>query len=418
MNLRTVKKKFRQEVLVDSKGKNNGTTVLIRRFVVLCAKASAGLALSIFLGPVSLLCPIEIWLMKLGPDKASHFINGIEAHLRRSQLEKKKKSIKIVVWTQKFPNVALAKMYRRVVYIVGPKQKFFADIMPFVIWKAKVFRHDVNRVDSEFIKRMSLGSPSINFSKKENRFGESLMIDLFGCTNKEFVVFGYTSSEYRTAVDQHYHPLDDLTSAIPDPTRFCDAIKMLSDRGIGVVRMGHMLSDNRELERAGLIVPDYSKYPSGFVDVWLAAKCKFLVSACTGSWWFGVPFDKPCVITDSYTPTAQPFVRHALQIFQIPKYLGDKKNAKFYWIKANPRWCFDTAKINSVYVSEKNSSEQICEIILEMVMRLSNTWKESEEDTKLQMRFQRNAFDELLDYSHLPRIGAKFLREHQHLLPD
>ena len=42
MNLRTVKKKFRQEVLVDSKSEYNSATVIVCRFVVLCAKASAG----------------------------------------------------------------------------------------------------------------------------------------------------------------------------------------------------------------------------------------------------------------------------------------------------------------------------------------------------------------------------------------
>ena len=416
MSIRQVKKKFRQEVLVDAKGELNRKPVVVYRFARLCAKASVGLFLSIFLGPISLVRPIEIWLMKLGPDKASHFINGIEAHLRRSQFENKK-SIKIVVWPQKFPNEALAQLYRRVVYIVGPKQKLFASVMPFVIWKAKVYKNDVNRVDSEFLKRMSLGSPSINFSKKEIRLEESLMSDLCGGINKEFVVLGYTSSEYRTAVDKEFHPLDDLTSAISDPALFCGAIKMLSDRGIGVVRMGHMLSENYELERAGLIVPDYSKYPSGFVEVWLAAKCKFLIADAAGSYWFGKVFNKPILFVNSHGPKLQLSARD-LYLIQIPWNLKEKGYESFAWMRANPRWCYDSEKLGFKYTSINNSPEQIIDVVDEQIARLDGTWVETDEDEELQKRFQRFVWGKDADPAYLPRVGAKFLREHQHLLPD
>ena len=59
MNLHTVKKKFRQEVLVDNRGQRNSNIVVIRKFILLCAKAAAGLVLSIFLGPISLIYQLK-----------------------------------------------------------------------------------------------------------------------------------------------------------------------------------------------------------------------------------------------------------------------------------------------------------------------------------------------------------------------
>ena len=418
MNLHTVNKKFRQEVLVDSKGEYNSTTVIIYRFIVLCARASAGLFLSIFLGPISLVRPIEIWLMKLGPDKVSHFIDGIEMHLRRSQIENREQAIKIVVWPQKFPNEALATLYKRIVYIVGPKQKFIAKVLPFVIWRVKVFDHDVCKTSSFFLKRGNLGGVSVSFSKDEIRKGNEMVSDIFGNEKKSFILFGYTSAKYRKLVDQRHHPKDDLISAIPNPLNFVKVIERLDGEGIGVVRQGSHLDETKELSRAGLAVPNYENFASGFPDVWLAANCKFLVSACTGSWWFGIPFNKPAVITDVYTPNGIGGLKDNLWIFQLPWNLKEKRYESFVWMSANPRWCYSSEKLGVEYTNIKNSPEQIMDVVDEQLARLNGTWVETVEDGELQQRFQRFVWGKDADSAYLPRVGAKFLREHQHLLPD
>ena len=418
MNLRLIKKKFRQEVLVDSKGELCSKPVVIYRFARLCAKASVGLFLSIFLGPISLIRPIEIWLMKLGPDKASHFIDGIEKHLRRSQIENNKRSFKIVVWPQKFPNKALATMYRRVVHIVGPKQKFWAKVLPFVMWKKDIKEKLVNStsVTSQII--VNSGKPSICFSKYEIRRGKELVFDIFGDENKSYILFGYTSPKYRILVDQKFHPKDNLISAIPDPLSFVKVIEKMNGAGIGVVRQGLGLDATTELSQAGLIVPKYKNFASGFPDVWLAANCKFLLSACTGSWWFGLPFDKPAVITGAYNPIGLSGLKDSLWIFQLPWNLKEKRYESFAWMSAHPRWCYDSEKLGFEYTNINNSPEQIIDVVDEQLARLNGTWVETDEDVELQERFRRLVWGKDADPAYLPRVGAKFLREHQHLLPD
>ena len=377
-----------------------------------------GFAASVILFPLSLFKSIEFWLMSLGPDKASHFIDGIEMHLRRSQFDNDEKAIKIVVWPQKFPNEALATLYKRIVYIVGPKQKFIAKVLPFVIWRVKVFDHDVCKTSSFFLKRGNLGGVSVSFSKDEIRKGNELVRDIFGDENKSFIMFGYASPKYRALVDRRYHPKDDLATFLPDPLNFLKMIEKLNEDGIGVVRQGLHLDETKELSRAGLVVPNYKNFASGFPDVWLAANCKFLLSAITGSWWFGLPFNKPAVITDAYSPDNLCGLKSNLFIHQIPWNLKEEKYENFAWMRANPRWCFSSEKLGSEYTNINNSPEQIIDVVDEQLARLNGTWVETDEDVELQERFQRFVWGKDADPAYLPRVGAKFLKEHQHLLPD
>jgi putative glycosyltransferase (TIGR04372 family) len=418
MDLRAIKKKFRQEVLLDTDGGHNSQCLIVKRFLFLCAKVFAGLLLSIFLGPLSLVRPIEIWLMKLGPDKASHFINGMEMHLRRAQIEDVKNSIKIVIWPQKFPNEALAKMYRRIVYIVGPKQRLFAKILPFVIWKRKVFKYSVNSADPRLLKVLDQGSTSIKFSDAEIMAGKRLTTTLLGEIDCSFVIFSYTSSEYRTQVDKNFHPLENLNEKIPTPEAFESTVLRLTQSGVKVVRQGLFLDDSPALERAGLIVPNCPVPISGFSEVWLTSRCKFLLTAHTGAYFFAEAFNKPWVMTDAHTFAFPTWSSRGLLIFCLCWNEVEKKFASFQWMKDNPRWCYDSEKVGKVWKIIPNTPKQINDVVCEKLARLNGEWVESYEDEELQKRWQRFVFGAVDDFEFLPRIGAKFLREHQHLLPD
>jgi putative glycosyltransferase (TIGR04372 family) len=387
----------------------------VLRTVIYCF---IGFLVSVVLGPLSVFKSIEIWLMPLGPDKASHFIDGIEGHLRRAQIENVTNSIKIVIWPQKFPNEALAKMYRRIVYIVGPKQRLLAKVLPFVIWKVIVRNNSVNSRSIESQIVFNNGASSIRFSKEAFTDGKKLVSEIFGVEKQNFILFGYTSIEYRSLHDKIYHPKDDLFSAIPDPLNFVKVIEKLNREGIGVVRQGLNLNESTELSRAGLAIPNYKNFASGFPDIWLAANCKFLLSACTGSWWFGLPFNKPAVITDAFLPSSLSGLRDNLYIFQLPWNIDENRFESFAWMIANPRWCYNSDKLGVEYTNVRNSPEQIVDVVDEQIARLNTTWVETDEDVELQKRFQRLAWGKDADPVYSPRVGAKFLREYQHLLPD
>ena len=378
-----------------------------------------GSFVSLILGPFSFVYPIQVWLMPLGPDKASHFIEALEIHLRRRHIENKKVFWTLVIWPQKFPNDALAKLYKREVFIIGPKQKLITRVLPFIIWRVTVHNYSVNSYSIEETELKNIQKQSIYFSQREIEIGKSLELDLFGKKQQDYLLFGYTSRNYRKLIDQKYHPKDDVISQIPNPIDFVDLIKKLQRNDISVVRQGLMLEDEPELLAAGLVVPDYAKYPSGFVDVWLAYKCKFLLSACSGSWWFGLPFNKSAVMTDFYSPigTFHAPASHTI-IFQLPLNIASNKLKSFEWMMKNQRWCFDSKKIGTEYSIVKNTPGQIVDVVNEHLARLNGTWLETEEDKILQQKFRHLVLGSSANDTVLPRVGAKFLREHQHLLPD
>ena len=107
-----------------------------------------------------------------------------------------------------------------------------------------------------------------------------------------------------------------------------------------------------------------------------------------------------------------------LVIFQLPWNLKEKRYESFVWMSANPRWCYSSEKLGVEYTNIKNSPEQIMDVVDEQLARLNGTWVETVEDGELQQRFQRFVWGKDADSAYLPRVGAKFLREHQHLLPD
>jgi len=379
--------------------------------------ATFGLILSLFLGPLSFTKSIQVWLMYTGPDKASHFIDGIETHLRRSQFEDGHKAVKIVLWPQKYPNESLAKLYQKICYFVGPRQRFLAKVFPFILWRVVVKPHSATSQSLEVAKIRCLGKSSVAFSRQDSIMGSELKASLFNGLNQEFVLLGFTSQKYRSLIDQKYHPKDNLFSQIPNPSNFVKTIEKLQLQRIDVVRQGLHLENNYDLFEAGLIVPDTTRYPKGFADVWLASNCKFLVSACSGSHWFGVPFNKPVVITDQYLPVVSP-LNTAIVIFQLPWNIAEERFEDFSWMLKNPRWCFDKEKLGGIYKVVHNSPEQIVDVVNEQLQRLNGTWIETDEDRELQQRFRRLVWEKDSDSFVLPRVGAKFLRENKALLSE
>jgi len=418
MIFKGVRKKLSQELFFQKNGVRYPYGRVVLNTFLLGVKCLAGLFLTCLLAPLSLVIPVEIWLMKLGPDKASHFIDGIEQHLRRNQFEGSgRKSICIVIWPQRFPNKTLAKMYRRAVFIVGPRQKFLAKVLPFVVWKKNIRNHEVNKGSLGKLNRASRGEISVSFSKDHLELGHELNSKLFGGLQKQIIVFGYTSPKYRAEIDQMWHPSENLVSEIPSPHSFIPLIKRLNQQGYVVVRQGLNLDHDLSLESAGLIVPELD-CGSGFADVWLAARSDLVITAHTGGYFFAEVFNKPFVITDVTTTAFPSYSSRGTIIFALCWLIRENRFATFEWMKENPRWCFDREKVNREYQIVHNSPQQIIDVVDEKLSRISGSFVETEEDQELQRRFHKFVFGVNESLPILPRAGTKFLREYQHLLPD
>ena len=387
---------------------------------------------SLFAAMFVLLCSlffrIEIWLMEDNVKKLSHFIEGMEYQLRLFETSTSdRKVIKFVFWPLEYPNEFLGKRYQKVVTWIfrTPYLILFINLLnsePFlkkILQKRlKFMKRVVNRQKLEQLEVFDRGSVSIKFSRRQINRGKKLEKDLFGECDSEFVVFAHTSVNYRKQIDVALHRGDNLLAKVVDSNAFEMLILDLRRKGLGVVRQGLFLDENPILTRAGLVIPNETQLSPGFADVWLSSRCKLLVTAHTGAYFFTEAFNKPWVMTDAHTFAYPNWSSRGAVIFCLCWMEDEKRFASFQWMKENERWCFDKEKVGRTWKIVPNTPEQIVEVVNEKLARLDGSWVSTKEDEDLQRRFQRFVFGEVKDYSFLPRAGTKFLRDYQHLLPD
>ena len=423
MNRLILKKKFYQEVIYNVHGVRNSKVRIALRFSSLCLKAFGGALLTLVLAPISLFCPIEIWQMNTRLSKISFFIEDLETGLRDLQSRNKTGRVWVIaLYPIKYPNKQLTKMYRRHVSILGKRQRWITESARFVWPIIGVANKSVrDRSQNKFII-WNAGKPTLKFNKKEIKKGRDLDRNLDLSGSSPYVCFSFPSKKYREIVDYGQTKMapgkrDDLLSCIPELSSYLSVIQHLISNDISVVRMG--IHDEFRLPKdLGPRVIDYAfGHRSEFGDVWLSSRCHFYLGASTGAHWFGLIFGKPVVHTDCYELRST-FGTGDLFIPQLSKFKSNDCYADFSWMVRNQQWAVDSDRVGTDYVIEKNTPEQIVDVCNEMILRLSGQWKETDEDEELQDRF-RAVLKTFPAYQRAPaRIGAKFLREHQHLLPD
>ena len=421
MNRRVLKKKFNQEVIYNVHGVRNSKVRIALRFSSLCLKALGGALLTLVLAPISLFRPIEIWYLRARRAKISLVIEDLEWGLRNLQARKLRgKVIVIAIYKLPFPNNQLAKMYRRVLILLGVRQILLSECLEFVLPIGRISKKNpIERYEAMF-NTWNQGSPSLSFSEKEKSLGCKLEEKMFGDVSPPFVCFAIPSRMYKLAVDfppTKYHGdlTDNPLASIPDLNGYIPVIRSLVESGIAVIRMG-ILEEERLPDNLGPLVVDYAfDFRSEFGDVWLHSKCLFSLVAAAGSHWFGAAFNRPTLLTDAYAIRSTYDNRDLL----IPQRGWIPSEARYLTFSeiGTSEFARDTELLNSGLEIVKNTPEEILEVTLEMILRLSGKWVETDEDQELQARFRR-VIDNFQYHQRTPaRMGAKFLREHQYLLP-
>ena len=422
MNLRVIKKKFRQEVILDVNDCRNSKFVIARKFIALCFKALGGLVLTFVLAPISLFRPIEIWHLRSRRSKISLLIEDLEWGLRNLQKQSSNsKPIVIALYCLPFPNKQLVKMYRRVLFLVGPRQIILGFCLKFVLPICRITKKNpIERCPTMF-KTWNSGKPSIFFSKREVKLGINLERRLFGGDSPPFVCLAIQSVPYKEVVDipvnRFYGPLlDDPFASISGIENYLPVIKYLTSRGIAVLRMG-VMEDEKLPSDLGPLVVDYAfDGRTEFGDLWLHSRCQFSINAGSGAHWLAAIFNVPAVLTDSYAIRSL-YDERSLFIPQQGWLSNQRRYITFSEI-GNSEFGRNISLLQNGMQIIKNSSKEIIEVTEEMICRLAGIWIESRQDKDLQTRY-RKLVDEFPAHQRTPaRMGAKFLREHQYLLPD
>ena len=233
--------------------------------------------------------------------------------------------------------------------------------------------------DRDILDLINKNETIITFSKKEISEGEKLIKQLGIKENQQFVCICSRDHSYlKKHLSNHsYEYLDYKNSNIENYNLMT---KNLNKKNIFVIRMGRESEKKWSLD--GKMNFDYSrsKFRSGFLDLYLVFRSKFVVTTGTGFYILPTILKKPIVIVDflpiDYCIT---FAKNSIHIF---KHLYDEQQKTILkldqLVSEEYQFLFtqkDYRRKNLKVVD--NSPEEINDCVMEMNDRLDKKWEES-----------------------------------------
>ena len=394
---------------------------LLGRFLVFLPLS---ICATVVLGIYSLFRPVKIFMLRCDRSKISFIVEDLEVALRIEAHNQKttgaRRPLIFAVLDCDSPNRAFTAMYGRVVPFLDDDRPFARGVIRYVLPIFRLRRQYLPNKSNDRLEIWAREAPVLQFTESEVLAGKNLQRELLGDDVKPFVCVGIAERVYYKQKNKSEHEVEshrDLYSCMPEWKNYIACTEALGKHAIKPVRMGQFVSKDLADIADSSIVDYASSARSEFGDVWLLANCKFVVVGATGMWWVSSAFNKPTVLTDSYTLNYSSFGKNDLNILQLAWSRTDKKLMPFEWIIKHNEWAQVRSLIEGDIEIVKNTAEEITEVVLEMNQRIDGTWVETDEDIELQERFKK------LRQSQPPwkvqqsvRIGAAFLRRYKHLL--
>lgn len=186
---------------------------------------------------------------------------------------------------------------------------------------------------------------------------------------------------------------------------------------MGSSKMEPLPKSLSQLER----VIDYPKtdFVSDFMDVFLAATCKFMLTCSSGISMLPGLFGVPIVMTNVIPlHVAKPLYPKDLSILKLyysktkNRYLSFSEMLASYIVDQPMSYYYDSLSLTVI----DNTEEELFQVTREMLERLANNYKEAVDYQILQKGFEENIPEYLFCKYGMGNIGYQFLKNHQHLL--
>ncbi len=208
-----------------------------------------------------------------------------------------------------------------------------------------------------------------------------------------------------------------------DPSTYLNAVTAVTNRGGWVVRVGD--SSMSPLPSMPNVF-DYanSSLKCDWMDVFLFAAARFMIGTSSGPATVSHAFGVPIAMTN-YLPTATLYLsKHDLFIPKLLRRRTDGSMVPFSKQMSLPlSTCASTGMFNNVFEVEviPNTSDEIRELVEEMVCKLEGRHSNTAEDDNLQRQFKsmtakRETLPGLPGFELQCSIGRDFLRRHAKLL--
>ena len=277
------------------------------------------------------------------------------------------------------------------------------------------------KVYSKYNQRLecTFGSSQSNlsFTEAEEARGEKEIQQLGIPLDSPFICFHNRDSVFLDAAldnfDWKYHNYRD--SSIQN---YLNAAEEMARRGCYAVRLGAKVKDKVKSVNPKVIKYACNGMRSDFLDIYLSAKCRFILCSDTGISLPAEVFKRPLVFVNWTMPLRVPvYIDHCLVIFK--KFYLKNEN-RFMTFSEIMNLEFGGRDTNRIFTSLnleliENTPEEISAVTIEMDERINGTWNIIEEDVKLQQRFW-DLFGPAKLKSPDFWIGAEYLRDNQELL--
>ena len=317
------------------------------------------------------------------------------------------------------------KLLARELHVVAPVQ-FLSHLLHAIYRLNRYLPHaDLNQVPllgsfvtSNAVTRAIVANPNVllKFTRAEEQLGRENTVALGIPVGHQFVCFHARDSSYLSekhpGVDWHYHDYRDSRIG-----NYISAAQELVRRGLWAVRIGEIVAEPIVHSSSAVIDYTLSGRRSEFMDIYLGAKCKFMICSETGLNLVPTMFRRPIV-----------FVNWVLIPYIYVWSRGVVITKKFFSVQKNRLLTyreilspdlgvygdFGFAPESGIQLIE-NTAAEICAAAVEMNDRIDGLWTDTEEDIVLQNQFW-DIFG--ADRFRNPefRIGAEFLRTNTNLL--
>ena len=290
-----------------------------------------------------------------------------------------------------------------------------------------------NDIDNLFEKHKSL-----EFTEEEEIFGKK-MLNKFGLSDQDkFVCFAIRDGAYQLKKisskerDWSYHDYRHT-----DVDNFMLAAEELSKRGYFVFRMGVVAEKPFTSKNPKIIDYVNSNLRSDFMDIYLGANCSFCLSTGYGFEEVPIVFRKP--IAQMVQPLGNAFTHNEKYLILTKHHIFKKEERKLSIseiFSSGAAYYFDSKDFEKKGIELKeNSSEEIRDIVTEMIDNIEKKDNYTNEDKELQKRFSNlyeknikkiNFHNNIKDYFSnakkdfhgqiRSRFSTKFLRQNKNWL--
>jgi len=214
--------------------------------------------------------------------KSTHVIWFFEQRIANQFLKKQ--------WSKKL--IILPRFILEPIYILFNRYKFFnfflIDLNKYPEEVKKTIKGRLKQIDDKNV--LLRQKPSIEFNNKEKIEGENYLKKT-GLKDKKFFAFASRSSQFHNEKDQSTR-----NSNIDDKIL---AVKFLVSKGYKGIRMG---KNESKLKFSDSNIIDYSNSEdrSDFLDIYIASKCEFMITASSGVAELGTLFRAPKLIVNEH----------------------------------------------------------------------------------------------------------------------